>query len=299
MTTSNEPDILYHYTSQKGLLGILQTKKLWMTNILYLNDSSEYRHTIDLLKSEVEERKKQLSQLSPFKFEGLLSSKKITQEDEITNKTHHTLDILKMFCETFSDFSRKDTFRCYVFSLSQKGNDLNQWRSYCPKEGGFSIGFDYKKLSSIIRNSRGYTIKKCEYDKVEKQRFIHSFLDDIHTRFESNKDISTSHVCSFILIETISVSTFIKHTSFMDEQEYRIINNGTNDKVNHCEGKSMIIPYIEFSPMDENDKLPISKILVGPTPHPELSKLSVQSLLESKGYEGVEVEISDVPFRSW
>ena len=64
MTTSNEPDILYHYTSQKGLLGILQTKKLWMTNILYLNDSSECIHTIDLLKSEVEKRKELLP---PFK----------------------------------------------------------------------------------------------------------------------------------------------------------------------------------------------------------------------------------------
>ena len=77
MTTSTEPDILYHYTSQKGLLGILKDNKLWMTNILYLNDSSAYRHTIYLLKSEVEERKKLLR---PPKFEGLLSSK-ITPED--------------------------------------------------------------------------------------------------------------------------------------------------------------------------------------------------------------------------
>ena len=152
MTTSTEPDILYHYTSQKGLLGILQTKKLWMTNILYLNDSSEYRHTIDLLKSEIEKRKKLLP---PLKFEGLLSSK-ITPEDNINNRKHHILDILKMFCETLIDSSGKDTFpQRYVFSFSQKGNDLNQWRSYCPKEGGFSIGFDYQRLLSILRKSKG------------------------------------------------------------------------------------------------------------------------------------------------
>lgn len=297
MTTSTEPDILYHYTSQNGLLGILKDNKLWMTNILYLNDSSEYRHTIDLLKSEVEERKERLS---PYK--GLMYST-ITQEDEINNKTHHTLDILKKFCEVYSDFSRKDTFlQCYVFSLSnsKNGDDLNQWRSYCPKEGGFSIGFDYQRLVSIIDKSEGYTLKKCEYDPEEKQKLINPLLDHIHNSFESDKDISTSLVWSFILVETISFSTFIKHTSFKDEQEYRVIKSGINDdKVNHCEGKSMIIPYVEFSPMDENNKLPIRKIIVGPTPHPELSKLSVQSLLESKGYEGVEVETSNIPFRSW
>ena len=41
------PEYLYHYTSQKGILGILQTNKLWMTNILYLNDSSEFTYTLD------------------------------------------------------------------------------------------------------------------------------------------------------------------------------------------------------------------------------------------------------------
>jgi len=297
MTTSTEPDILYHYTSQKGLLGILQTKKLWMTNILYLNDSSEYRHTIDLLKSEIEKRKKLLP---PLKFEGLLSSK-ITPEDNINNRKHHILDILKMFCETLIDSSGKDTFpQRYVFSFSQKGNDLNQWRSYCPKEGGFSIGFDYQRLLSILRKSKGYNIQKCEYDPVEKQKLINPLLDRIHNSFESDKDISSSLEWSFILVEIISFSTFIKHESFIDEKEYRIIKSGINDdKVNHREGKSMIIPYIEFSPMDENNKLPIRRIIVGPTPHPELSELSVLSLLKSKEYEGIEVEISDVPYRSW
>jgi hypothetical protein len=60
----------------------------------------------------------------------------------------------------------------------------------------------------------------------------------------------------------------------------------------------MIILYVEGIFLD-NDKLPISKIIVGPTPHPELSRLSVQSLLKSESYEGVEVEVSNIPYRSW
>lgn len=60
----------------------------------------------------------------------------------------------------------------------------------------------------------------------------------------------------------------------------------------------MVIPYIEFSPVDENGKLPISKIIVGPTPHKELSRLSIYNLLRSKRYD-MEVEISKIPYRSW
>jgi hypothetical protein len=33
--------LLYHYTDQKGLLGILESKQLWATHYRYLNDTSE------------------------------------------------------------------------------------------------------------------------------------------------------------------------------------------------------------------------------------------------------------------
>lgn len=35
------PTVLYHYTSQVGLLGILQKKELWATQIQYLNDCED------------------------------------------------------------------------------------------------------------------------------------------------------------------------------------------------------------------------------------------------------------------
>ncbi len=35
------PEILYHYTNESGLLGILQSRHLWATAIEYLNDSAE------------------------------------------------------------------------------------------------------------------------------------------------------------------------------------------------------------------------------------------------------------------
>ena len=56
MTTQTEPDILYHYTSQKGLLGILKDDTLKMTNILYLNDSNEFFHPISLFQEEWKNR---------------------------------------------------------------------------------------------------------------------------------------------------------------------------------------------------------------------------------------------------
>lgn len=43
-------DLLYHYTTQAGLLGILGSKSIWCTNTLFLNDPTEFSHAIDLGK---------------------------------------------------------------------------------------------------------------------------------------------------------------------------------------------------------------------------------------------------------
>lgn len=298
MTTPTEPKHLYHYTSQKGLLGILDIYQkepkpsLWMTDILYLNDSSEYTHTLDLVKTEVKERKKQLP---PFKRKGLMTQE-LTQEDEIVNKTHDTYEYIENFCDDLRDDNR---IKFYVFSLSEEKDDLNQWRSYCPQEGGFCIEFDYNGLESLMKITKKYRMEKCKYTPDEKQKSVEYILDPIPRIFRSDIEESVKNTCIFVFSLIINSSSYIKHDSFNKEREHRIIHEGNDvDEIKYREGKSMIIPYTEFSLVDKNVPLSITKIIVGPTPHPELSKLSIEGLLKSKGYK-IEVESSEVPYRSW
>lgn len=275
------PKYLYHYTSQKGLLGILQTKKLRMTNILYLNDSSEFSHTFDLVMSELTTHKERL--LNKKGLLELMEDKGI--DGDIFRRYEYVERILKGF---LSDDNRKT--ETYVFSLSQKGDDLSQWRGYCPKEGGFSIGFDSDKLLSIIENSKSmFHTEKCIYDLDIQKDEISSMFDDIHN-YNNFMDI---------LLDIIVMSSHYKHDKFKDEREFRIIHYGTSDERKYREGNSMIIPYIEGNLLGEDGKLPISKIIAGPTPHKELSKVSVDSLLKSIGYEDVDVESSEIPYSSW
>jgi len=284
------PKFLYHYTSQKGLLGILQTKKLWMTSILYLNDSSEFKHTLDLVKSEMMKYKK--SQIT----KGLRAYRPDEKNYTIDEKIFDVCENIENYFYNLSDNVGSES---YIFSLSIEGDDLNQWRGYCPKDG-FSIGFDTKKLSSIIKkNETDYKIVKCIYDTKRKEELIKSTFDLMPTLFESSKSMNIVDVSIGVWTKIIIISPFIKSESFKDEKEYRIIGQYIDKQKEYREGKSMLIPYIEFSPIDDYGLLPISKIFIGPIPHSELSKLSVESLLKSEKYEGVEVEISKIPYRSW
>jgi hypothetical protein len=246
---------LYHYTSQKGLLGILKDGKLRMTNILYLNDSSEYSHFFDLFL-----KKHKLD----FNVEGLLQSIK-----------------------TGPDY--------FVFSLSEKKDDLSQWRGYCSPTGGYCIEFDYTKLSSIIKESKGYKLEKILYSMEEKEEKFKSIANGLSVEHDS-KDIQK------LIIRMSRVAPYIKDKAFDNEAEWRIIGDWweleSND-IKFTEGKSMIMPFIEGLFLDDSF-LPLSKIIVGPTPHKELSKKAVEALLNnSKCVKNVEVEYSKIPYRSW
>ncbi len=47
---------LYHYSSFNGLLGIVESRSLWASDIRYMNDSAELKHTADLIRKEVTRR---------------------------------------------------------------------------------------------------------------------------------------------------------------------------------------------------------------------------------------------------
>jgi hypothetical protein len=45
---SSPPPLLYHYTSQEGLLGILRDKSLRMSSIFHLSDAAEFSYAIQI-----------------------------------------------------------------------------------------------------------------------------------------------------------------------------------------------------------------------------------------------------------
>ena len=44
------PRTVHHYTTSSGACGILNTGTIWATDIRFLNDSSEWHHTLDITR---------------------------------------------------------------------------------------------------------------------------------------------------------------------------------------------------------------------------------------------------------
>jgi hypothetical protein len=52
----SEKSVLFHYTSPAGLIAIFDGEAIWATHIAFLNDESEYQHTVDLLSKLVDDK---------------------------------------------------------------------------------------------------------------------------------------------------------------------------------------------------------------------------------------------------
>jgi hypothetical protein len=298
--TSSLPEVVYHYTSMNALLGIMNGD-IWATNILYLNDISEYDHFLKLVKG----RLSHLAKSPRFRYPDLVT--KLVARPRRQSPSSY-MDVP------------------FVASFSKDRDSLTHWRSYCPQGNGVCIGF---RSSSI----KGAYLEKAEQgvclpivaavtylgpnDLKALDRIIYETIATSDRRIacmESAQDAiatTANRVGSMRAGFEIRAGR-IKHDSFKGEREYRLIVSlfGQQELVSHRPSRSTLVPYLKMRLADQSQvdsASPrarsamarfIESVTIGPTPHPKLSADAVLGMLRGKGFD-VDVEVSSVPFRDW
>ena len=128
------PPILYHYTDLNGLMGIINDKCLWATDIRYLNDFSEMTYAFDF----VSERIKSFMETIPSEDRHRLGLR-TRLDDEARTEYEFFEDLEKVI----TGIKRSpDNFTSFVCSFSKNDDRLSQWRGYSPSKGGYCIAFE-------------------------------------------------------------------------------------------------------------------------------------------------------------
>jgi hypothetical protein len=269
------PRILYHYTTQEGLRNIIAQKNIWATNIHYLNDATEFSYAINLTVGELAKMHEE--------FPGTHA--------EFSDRVQHIL---------YSN----DKLNVYVSSFTEDGDLLSQWRGYCSDSNGFSIGLNYGEILRLGQE-QGFILSKCLYDEGEQRTKISHILDEAYKIFiaemnEQQIPLPPDRAISSFIHNFVEAAPFLKDPNFSEEAEWRLISSGNISSFNleFRAGKSMIIPYTEVKLTNNHNKLPIAEIIVGPTPHMDLSIISLRHFLESEKIRS-NVKPSKVPYRAW
>lgn len=104
------PDHLFHYTTMEGMEAILSSRRIWASDIHRMNDASELLHALEIIRERL-----------IFAHDRCL--------DSMTER------ILQTLIDSVDDLSSTPL---YISCFSAEGDLLNQWRAYCPQEGGGS-----------------------------------------------------------------------------------------------------------------------------------------------------------------
>lgn len=282
------PETLYHYTSSAGLIGIIESSKIWATKTTYLNDSSELQLTFDYIREEVEiQKKNSIKKHDGFNYDDLLSLL-----DSIGN------------------------VNVSVASFSAKGDLLSQWRGYSKIGDGYSLGFDGNKLKKFIGNlttnfGDKFYLVPCQYEpEIHKKlaaNFVNHFIATNISRkspdFESF-DRSTKH--AYFEQNILIIAQIIKSKAFEQEEEWRLISPGLPySDAKFRIGKHALIPYWEI---DLNIMNTLKSVIIGPTPESRLSHGAVYGILTKKGFSThpyidtpefnkITIENSRIPYR--
>ena len=143
--------LLYHYTSQAGLLGIAESRTIWASSVFHLNDSSEFSYATKL---EGEEVKLRCMAWRIFRRE---------EYDQFYSKILHMADSLHLP-------------KTFAASFSEAGDSLSQWRGYASDGNGFSIGFRDQYLSELAEWQH-FRLVKCLYNEREQREVVNSFFN--------------------------------------------------------------------------------------------------------------------------
>ncbi|WP_027948576.1 DUF2971 domain-containing protein [Haliea salexigens] len=274
-------ETLYHYTTLSGLLGIVGAAELRCSDIRYMNDSTELRHTLDLLSDHVTRRI-----LSGVDNPALLT----TFLDWLT---HRVVSGPMLFCASFRG----------------NGNLLSQWRGYSVHGKGVSLGFDPAHILDCALR-QGFEVGQCVYEPALQAKMINEIIDTLETlagQTPSDDRAQSENERWMALFQSIEgdllrISAVLKHPAFEEEQEWRIVSPTISDPasapVQFREGTSMLIPWYPFCLRNASAELAIEHVFLGPTSNIDLSMNSLSLYLRNAGATPAQpITYCDIPYR--
>lgn len=283
-----QPPRLWYYTTATTFARIVQTKEVWSTQISCLNDHSEFRYAVRLLRKE---------------FKTFFSN----PDEDVRGLAHHVYELLA------DDGANQSWF--FVICMSAVPDDLSQWRAYGGGEGGVCIGLDPRLMMTPEAKKIGGYLVPVLYKPNEQKMLVKAvanatmgfFKDGLERRPNADRNKWTDSFLTVWRDHVIGFAPMLKDSSFYQEDEWRLICSLSLERLPELEIQQRSSLIARHWPISFGDALPIREVVVGPCRHPAVSRVSVGAYLQAKGYavnnvgeynpHKVTVSWSAIPFR--
>lgn len=257
-------NLICHYTSAEGLLGILKNKQLWATHPRYLNDIGEFNTAFNYVLKD----KAKLHSIVEKKFRDCYLKQQIVKcERSILDYASSSIQeafIKEQVDKLISEVGKNMSEDVYVSSFTNyKGIDNNtHWLSYAHNITGYCIVFDKSELiktkvdgitfdfESVIYNETPEPIlnrvAEIIYDELVTFHMLSPFSNESDNSFDD--DLALKRAKAFLKINNLL--GMYKGNSYENELEVRLLVSKLS-AVKNC-GRKIVdndfsdFPEIEF-----------------------------------------------------
>jgi hypothetical protein len=284
------PALLYHYTNEAGLAGIIETGKLRCSDVFSLNDPSELRHGLSV---------------------GI---------DTLKSRTTAARPEIGTFASGFERFDLDAGIEAaghfFICCFSGDGDDLGQWRAYGDNGQGFALAFDTGSLEDAFTKKKGKAIKQhstfpITYDDKELTRIQTAIVDLVDPLISLPRTIGVradamhAYMRELLIYHAMNVIRgvmFFKHEAYRNENEYRFQQLFRRDRpapaVKYRRRPSSLVRYREFD-WRRGASGALRKIVVGPAANRVNAARFARDCLKAYHADPANVELmySKIPYR--
>lgn len=213
----NAGNVVYHYTTLQGFHGIVKDGAIWASDARVLNDRLEVKYALEQMRSYI----------------ANANGKNIAQQ-------------------ALNAVFRGESFWQFVSCFSLARDQLSQWRAYTSNVG-VAIGFDREHLVRAVEGLKGHA-RLCRYLAPSAFSELRPELDEIASALQTPKALNSSGALidmdlqEKLTRQATKLATSIKHPSFSEERELRLIvsHHDCHDKVEYRASTNTLIPYTKI-----------------------------------------------------
>ncbi len=276
---SDFPAVIYHYCGVDSFRGILKSKELWLSDVHFMNDTTEQTHFIEI-------------------------STKVLRDWPPGPENVYIQLLIKNF-----EWMRLTPYAC---CFCEDGDLLSQWCRYADNGNGFAVGFS---TAWIRGQSRKYAprhplaLLPIEYDGDRQLALATTCVDEYLRKVPGLDRNGRRDVSMWAIGRLWVLSAVCKHHSFHEERELRLILVEVTDpesevkairkqvgvsRMCHRLRDTQNVPYFCLGFAEEA----VAEIHLGPTNNEREDRSNLETLLKNNGYDldRIRIERSKAPY---
>ena len=257
---------IYHYTSIDAAYNILSDRLLWSSDVLSMNDGSEFRYAVSIVDEVLMSGWNRL----PIQLAEYFRPKKLLRIGS--------------------------TWDMFAVSFCSEPDLLSQWRAYASDSRGVAIGFHLRQLHEFGQASNEFALVPIQYAATELRDEARQMCDFAVQLADSRALPYNEHEVfwSEVALMLLNFSIRFKNPSFAEEREWRTLSLNTDGSAVFRRGtgaKERRYVHVHFHPEI------VSQVVVGPLAEANV-EARLRQFLDDHGLRHVLVRRSVIPLKA-